>query len=201
MGNMPRVSRRYRDARRHQILRAARRCFARNGFQATSMQDILTEAGLSAGSVYSHFTGKDAIVTAITEEVTEEITAFLDVVSAGEEPPGPDEVLGHMLSMLERADVAALAVAVWAEAARNPVLGKRLSARYGQMRNQLAALVRLYQDRGTIDPGVPADDIAQILTALGPAFLSQLALGTGIDAAAFTRGLHALLHTSNCISR
>lgn len=195
MGRVPRISQRYRDARRHQILQAARRCFARNGFQATSMQDILAEARLSNGSVYSHFTGKDAIITAIADEVAEQITSALDTASAREQPPGLGEVLGHMLSTLEQADIAPLATAVWAEAARNPALGNRLSARYSQMRDRLATLVRHCQQRGTIDPGVPADDIAQVLTALGPAFLSQQALGTGIGATAFTRGLQALLHT------
>src|SRR5438105_4898115 len=72
---MPRLTARTRDARRQQILAAARRCFTRNGFQATSMQDILAEAGLSAGSVYSHFTAKDEIITAIPDDRINPITA------------------------------------------------------------------------------------------------------------------------------
>jgi AcrR family transcriptional regulator len=45
---MPRVSQQYRDSRREQILAAARRCFLRDGFHETSMQDLFAESGLSA---------------------------------------------------------------------------------------------------------------------------------------------------------
>jgi hypothetical protein len=41
------------------------------------------EAGLSTGSVYSDFTSKEEIVTAIADEVTQEITPFLEPLSAG----------------------------------------------------------------------------------------------------------------------
>ena len=54
---MPKVSDAHRAARRRQILDAARRRFVRNGFHATSMQDIFAEAGLSAGAVYRYFPG------------------------------------------------------------------------------------------------------------------------------------------------
>ena len=43
---MPKVSQQHRDARREQIMAAARRCFLRDGFHATSMQDLFAEAGL-----------------------------------------------------------------------------------------------------------------------------------------------------------
>ena len=44
--NEPENTLEYRDARRDQILTAARRCFLRDGFHATSMQDLFAEAGL-----------------------------------------------------------------------------------------------------------------------------------------------------------
>ncbi|HEY9407971.1 MAG TPA: helix-turn-helix domain-containing protein, partial [Jiangellaceae bacterium] len=52
---MPRVSEAHLAARRDQILQAAWTCFARDGFHATSMQDVFAEAGLSAGAVYRYF--------------------------------------------------------------------------------------------------------------------------------------------------
>ena len=47
---MPRVSEAHLAARREQIIEAATRCFLRNGFHQTSMQDVIKEAGLSVGT-------------------------------------------------------------------------------------------------------------------------------------------------------
>src|SRR6185437_10238200 len=42
-GPMPKVTAEYRDARRTHLLDAARRCFVRDGFHATSMADVCRE--------------------------------------------------------------------------------------------------------------------------------------------------------------
>jgi TetR/AcrR family transcriptional regulator, transcriptional repressor of aconitase len=49
---MPRVAESYLQARRRQIMDAAVTCFARSGFHAATMQDIVAETGLSAGAIY-----------------------------------------------------------------------------------------------------------------------------------------------------
>jgi len=56
---MPRVSDEYMARRRGEILEAAKACFAREGFHATSMRDIYRECGLSPGAVYNHFASKE----------------------------------------------------------------------------------------------------------------------------------------------
>jgi AcrR family transcriptional regulator len=50
-----------RPANAGRILEAAEACFARYGFQKTSMEDIAREAGLSRRSVYRHFPDKAAL--------------------------------------------------------------------------------------------------------------------------------------------
>lgn len=71
------------------ILEAAEACFARYGFQKTSMEDIAREAGLSRRSVYRHFPDKAAlfneVAAARTRIFLDEImrrTAVLDGLSA-----------------------------------------------------------------------------------------------------------------------
>jgi AcrR family transcriptional regulator len=51
--------------RRDVVLAAALKCFARDGFRATSMRDICAEAGVSTGAVYCHFKSKEEIVHAL----------------------------------------------------------------------------------------------------------------------------------------
>ncbi|MCU1413929.1 MAG: TetR/AcrR family transcriptional regulator [Microbacteriaceae bacterium] len=65
---MPKVTQEHRDARRREIITAAIRLFARQGFQATSMADIIAESGLSAGAIYGYYKSKDELVqSAMTE--------------------------------------------------------------------------------------------------------------------------------------
>ncbi|MGH3914331.1 MAG: TetR/AcrR family transcriptional regulator [Pseudonocardiaceae bacterium] len=194
---MPPVSQRYRDARRRQIVDAARRCFARAGFHGTSMQDLFEESGLSAGAVYGHFAGKDDLVSAIIEEVLSEVAAALDILTDTEPFPPPHQVIGQVLEVLDRpshsGELARLAVQVWAEAGRDPELGARLSRYYRQMGDRFTALVQRYQRDGALTREVSAQHIAQVLTALGPAFLSQRALLDDVSADTFAHGLRGLL--------
>jgi TetR/AcrR family fatty acid metabolism transcriptional regulator len=53
--------------RKNQILDAAQRIFAQQGFAAARIDDIVAEAGLSKGGVYWYFESKDAIVLALME--------------------------------------------------------------------------------------------------------------------------------------
>jgi AcrR family transcriptional regulator len=194
---MPPVSQRYRDSRRRQIIDAARRCFAQAGFHGTSMQDIFAESALSAGAVYGYFASKDDLVGAIIEEVLAEIAAALDTVTDTEPLPPPHEVLRRMLQILDRpphgSELARLAVQVWAEAVRSPELSVRLSGYYRELRDRFTTLVQRYQLDGILDRDVSAHHLAQVLTALGPAFLLQRALLDDISADTFTHGLCGLL--------
>jgi AcrR family transcriptional regulator len=173
------------------VVDAARRCFTRAGFQATSMQDIFAESGLSAGAVYGYFASKEELIGTIVEEVLTEIMTGVEAALDTGEPAAPEEVLRHVFDVLDRDDgaLATLAVQVWAEALHNPALGELLAASYGTVRERFARLVRQYQRAGVLDPAAKATDVARFLTTLGPAFLFQRAVLDGADARTFHKGL------------
>jgi AcrR family transcriptional regulator len=54
---------------RGQLIAAATRLFASRGYEDTSIEAILHETGASRGSLYHHFTGKDALFEAVFEEL------------------------------------------------------------------------------------------------------------------------------------
>src|SRR5947209_13994610 len=83
---MPRVSDEYMTRRREEILEAAKACFAREGFHATSMRHIYRECGLSAGAVYNHFASKEEIVRALGEERLREARARREALELIEDP-------------------------------------------------------------------------------------------------------------------
>jgi AcrR family transcriptional regulator len=187
------------DARRRQILDAARRCFIRNGFHATSMQDVLGEANLSAGAVYRYFRGKDEIVAAIAGEAVSEIAGALDTAFDTDDPPPLDEVLGAAFLAIQRVDgeqgMARLAVQVWGEAVRSPALAELLKVELDRVGGSLTRLVQVYQARGLIAADVPAQQVAGVLLGLLPGFVLQHVLLGTVDPMGFRAGLRALLAT------
>ncbi|MDU1044507.1 TetR/AcrR family transcriptional regulator, partial [Peptoniphilus rhinitidis] len=41
--------------RKKEIREAAKKCFLNKGFQLTTMEDVITEVGMSRGGVYHHY--------------------------------------------------------------------------------------------------------------------------------------------------
>jgi AcrR family transcriptional regulator len=196
---MPRVSQAHLDARRRQILDAARRCFLRNGFHATSMQDVLAEAELSAGAVYRYFRGKDEIIAAIAGEAVSEVAGAIDSAFDADDPPPLDEALGAAFLAIRRIDAdqgfARLALQVWGEAVRSPALNETLRGEFRRVRGSLTRLVQVYQSRGLMAADAPPEQVAQVLVGLLPGFVFQHALIGDVDPAAFRAGLSTLLTT------
>jgi AcrR family transcriptional regulator len=61
------------EATRRQLLEVATRLFAEQGYEATSTEQVLREAGVSRGSLYHHFDGKDRLFEAVVEHVESRI--------------------------------------------------------------------------------------------------------------------------------
>ncbi|MCC5426174.1 TetR/AcrR family transcriptional regulator [Clostridium botulinum] len=49
----PKVSKNYKYEKRKELLNSARNVFVKNGYLRTSMQDIMDEAKISRGALYS----------------------------------------------------------------------------------------------------------------------------------------------------
>lgn len=77
---MPKISDEHRAARKAQILDAAWRCFYREGVQATTMEQIIAESGLSASAMYRYFGGKDDIIVAAIETSLRGLAQLLEPI-------------------------------------------------------------------------------------------------------------------------
>jgi AcrR family transcriptional regulator len=66
--------------RRQQILDAALACFARKGYHKTTMDDIVTESGLSKGTLYWYFKSKDELFFSLVTSFFLGIQQDLDVI-------------------------------------------------------------------------------------------------------------------------
>lgn len=194
---MPRVSDEHRERRRQQILDAARRCFVRQGFHQTSMSDIFTEAGLSAGAVYGYFKGKDELIAAIAEQAVSGIMQLLEPIATSEPPPTIDEFIRQGLRATSDFafgpdGVARLAPQVWAEGARDPRLGAVLATKYQAIHGLLTQLVSAEQRMGRIAPDADAEEVAKVIVSTIMGYIMQRVLIGNVEPDSYASGLAAL---------
>jgi AcrR family transcriptional regulator len=99
-------------AMRARLLASARQLFVEQGYERTTLQQIVAAAGTSIGNCYFYFPNKEALLVAIAEEFRAEIEWRIDAAIAGV-PFGPGllavAVYRGALSVLEQADIARVA--------------------------------------------------------------------------------------------
>jgi TetR/AcrR family transcriptional regulator, transcriptional repressor of aconitase len=194
---MPKVSEEHLERRRRQILEAAGRCFARKGFQETSLQEIFRESGLSAGAVYRYFKSKDELVQAIGTEVFGHFATALASALSQDPLPGVDEVVGRLALAAQgiggEDGLARLAPLAWAEALHDPAMATTVRRNLSGLQAQVTEwLTRLTAD-GRLGPGADVTALAAALLALLPGYLVLHLLGGALDLTTFELGLAQLV--------
>jgi TetR/AcrR family transcriptional regulator, transcriptional repressor of aconitase len=159
---MPKISEVKKDARRTQILGAAMRLFARQGFQATTMPQICAEAGLSVGAVYGYFDGKEAIIAAL---VAAGRRGTADLAAEARQKGLADASLEMLLRELQRPgrEVLNQVDVRWlAEAIGDPGLRDGYQSAYAILIEQLTGLL----DHGAMQHGSPPEAVAELVAAI-----------------------------------
>jgi AcrR family transcriptional regulator len=101
----PTVPRMRADARRNRekIVEAARAVFATQGASA-QMDDVAAAAGVGVGTVYRHFSTKDAIIGELLRQKFEVIASSMEAARETEDDPGEALLLGMRRSAEAIAD-------------------------------------------------------------------------------------------------
>jgi AcrR family transcriptional regulator len=176
---MPKVTQAHLDARRRQIVDAARVRFAGHGFARTSMADIVAEAGLSNGAIYRYFRSKDEIVVAVCEQAAGALPGALTAEAV-------HDFLEHIRTMSQETGHARLVAQIYAEAALSPALAKVVRAQLNELRTAIAELIP------DTHPGDPAQ-IAEAFVAVLVGYNEQLAVRGDVGSEPFSAALMAIL--------
>ena len=155
---------------RERLLEAAAKVFAARGYEAASVDEIATAAGLSKGAVYWNFSSKDELFHALLEErIDRQIEETAEILrSAPTDRPVDPEVANRWEAMLGRErDLMLLSQEHWARAARDPELRARYAERQARLRDVLADGMRTRVRRtGAPRFSTPAADVATAYLAL-----------------------------------
>jgi AcrR family transcriptional regulator len=84
------------EATRSLLIAVARENFTQHGYAATSIDDIIQQAGVARGALYHHFSGKEALFRAVYETVEDEV--FSRVMEAATSQASPWDAVRAGLS-------------------------------------------------------------------------------------------------------
>lgn len=204
---MPRITGERREARRAQIVAAARRCFSRNGFHQTSMPDIAAEAGLSVGASYRYFTGKEQVILEIARQAfgtmftpvlelldRDEPVTVADLVASAVEPFSATIVPTAEGGPAAVDELLRCGVQAWAELLRNEDLHQHAAAGVDYVRTQMAAALRRGQAAGTVAADLdPERGTRVVMALLHGYFLQRTAFGLD-DSEGFIQDVRIMLN-------
>jgi AcrR family transcriptional regulator len=183
---MPRITPERREAKRAEIVAAARRCFSRDGFHQTSMPDIAAEAGVSAGAPYRYFASKEEIILTIAADAFRLVFEPVERLAARTDPASVADLLAASLEALSAdtvTDSAGRAVPVeellrcavqsWSELLRNDAVRVRAVEGFQGVLRSIADALRRGQTAGAVPLTVQPEHGARVLMGLLHGFLLQ----------------------------
>ncbi len=195
---MPRVSQEHRAARRAEIIDAALRCFTRSGYRSTTMADIITESGLSAGAIYGYFGGKQELLVAVADHVLGDRRALLVSIGGSEVGGLGGDIVAAILRNLDESSLGSAVLQVWAEGGSiDPEIGDLVRAVFARMResviDMLAAWAVENPPASGVDSRTWATEVAPVVLGVVQGFMIQKSLIEDFDAAAYIAGVRAAM--------
>lgn len=191
---MPKLSEAALDERRNHILRAAEVCFARDGFHSTTIADIRKEAGVSTGAIYTYFSNKEAMMSAILERAREDRRGQLEATGTAGAPVDPAVVLLRWVGEIFNAQgrhAARVDVNLWAEALRNRRVRRLAQGALGDATSAVAAVVAARLPASGPARSLDPEAVASVLVALFLGLEVQTAVGMRLDPSEVVRVLAA----------
>ncbi|TNC27794.1 TetR/AcrR family transcriptional regulator [Amycolatopsis alkalitolerans] len=174
------------QATRRHLIEVATELFADRGYEGTAIEAVLERAGVSRGSLYHHFAGKDRLFEAVVEAVHERVG---EATLAAAKASGASEPYG----LLKAAELAWIRLAGDAVVRRillidaPTVLGWRrwrtIEEQYGL--GMLKAVLQEAADAGRVPAGL-VEPFAHILLATGNEMALVIALADDVPAAQAT---------------
>ncbi|MFT7583158.1 MAG: TetR/AcrR family transcriptional regulator of autoinduction and epiphytic fitness [Myxococcota bacterium] len=160
------------------ILDAARDAFRAHGFQATTMDAVADQAGVSKRTVYNHFTSKELLFTAVIDDLHARIETDNPLTYAADEPLDTQlkRFAHRKLSRELEPDFVGIVRAIIADVARMPGLGASALGKLISREDGLVVWLRAAHTDGRLYVPYPQNAAHQFWAlAKGAAFWPLLA--------------------------
>ncbi|MBG0563614.1 TetR/AcrR family transcriptional regulator [Actinoplanes aureus] len=172
---MPRVSQDQLDARRHEILSAARACFARFGYEGATVRRLEEATGMSRGAIFHHFRDKESLFLAVAED---DAATMVETVTR-------NGLVQVMRDLLARAGNSEGDTAGWLgtqlevshRLRTDPAFAKRWAQRSAAIADATRERLQRQHDAGVLRKDVPVEVLTQFLELAYDGLVLHLATG------------------------
>lgn len=161
------------ETRAH-LLDAAVRRFAISGYNAASVDEICTEAGVSKGAFYHHFPSKQAVFLALLDGWLKTIDAGLEAMRQPTVPETFIEMTRVLPVIFAAADERLpMFLEFWLQASRDETVWEATIAPYRHYQAYFARLVADGVAEGSLKPDTDPQAAAQVILSLAVGLFLQ----------------------------
>lgn len=194
---MPKRSEEHMEARRAQILAAAKTCFSRWGIAGTTIRKICAEAGLSTGMAHLHFSSKEDIVEAMVEEA---LQADLKTAAPAKEDWGIWDVLTHFDEEFFLKDMLGpygeeknrLEMFLNIEALQNPKIKKILGSHKEKLGGLFCDFIKKAQKRGEVNQELSPESLVDVMFGLYLGLQTMISVYPEVDGKKYVETMGAV---------
>ncbi|WHY70917.1 TetR/AcrR family transcriptional regulator [Fictibacillus enclensis] len=174
----PKVPDEHKEKRQREILKASKEVFAKKGYEATSIKDIMEATGISRGGIYDYFSNKEHIFLSLLEQSMEDNRKEIDTLLQKNngsvwktlltiwddyrEAKNEDQEDSFSAAIIE------YGIAHW----RKPENRGYIENRYEQAAGIFSSLIHKGIENGEFDPVVSVDDVSRFMIS----FLDGIAI-------------------------
>jgi AcrR family transcriptional regulator len=189
------------------IRAAAENCFAQGGFHATSMDEIIAEAGVSSSTVYRYYPGgKQELIRVVSEARIAPLLDRIAALAADDSPPPREQAFLEGISILwpqsdsdgagdseTRLRYTRLVLNAWNEISRDPQIAEMFRENHDAIRAEITLLVHRWQETGVVTASLGAEEIAALLHTVAFGLVVEQVITGSADIIGGARRLSKLL--------
>ncbi|WP_435036548.1 TetR/AcrR family transcriptional regulator [Pseudomonas neuropathica] len=186
---------RQKEQRRQVIAEAALELFKRNGFAATTLDQIAVQAGVSAPTVVNYFGGKQEILLALLKQPDEQ--AMRESRANLDEDSDPLEALCEFEGLMTDYQLQAMPASLWRELAPFLLTGElaeAMSPWNAAVIEETKALLLHFQQAGQVRESIDVDVVATLFNQYANMAFIRLATQEVPDRAAHALHMRGVLN-------
>ncbi len=155
------------EATRRRILEVAAKAFAESGYDGTSLNDVIRDAGATKGGFYFHFPSKEALALEVLRDKRERWAGrVLAATMRHERAIDQLRAIPFALCELYEQDPAATAIGrICQDLSQDPALLPQIAPQFTTWYDLTASVIRKAQEQGDIPADVDPVATARVLVA------------------------------------